>query len=334
MEPFGIFLDVGQPKNVNKNATADKAIRELRERLVRLSPHRGAVSEATLARAMAFLNSLIRHSCRSAKDFWLSRDQRSGDNIHLDDKAISSQHFANRNASHLPSSKYFSRNGNPVSVPSLKIGDTQVSDSDSDDEYFPTPLPLFATPLYEPVDDFHLLAAVAVDPLLDDLDDPEDYYLPFLDLYADPLSTPFPKLHIFQPLYGEPNYLAAGDIVAVVQQDCWCKVVLTSHSGVKDVFNNSLYWNYTALDYSNPVGGYLFPGQAWWVLRGELASIDLSDFEIVLTTIAVSVDDSDADTVDSDDSSVAQIEENVVVVDAVDSDVSYEPENEEDSVED
>ena len=211
---------------------------------------------------------------------------------------------------------------------------TQDSDSESDDEDFPSPFPLFPTPPHEPVDDFHLLAAVDVDPLLDDLDDPEDYYLPFLDLYADPLSPPFPKLHLFQPLYGEPNYLAAGDIVAVVQDDCWCKVILASHSGVKDVFNNSLYWNYTALDYSNPVGGYLFPGQAWGVLRGELANVDLSDFEIVLPTMAVSVDDSEPDTADSDDSSVAQIEENVVVVDAVDSDVSYEPENEEDSVED
>ena len=83
LEPFGIFLDVGQPKNVNKNATADKAIRELCEQLVRLSPHGGAVSEATLARATAFLNSLIRHTGRSAKELWLPRDQRSGDNIQL-----------------------------------------------------------------------------------------------------------------------------------------------------------------------------------------------------------------------------------------------------------
>ena len=55
--PLGIFLVIGQPKNVNKNAMADKAIRELREQLVRPSPHGGAVSEATLARATAFLNS-------------------------------------------------------------------------------------------------------------------------------------------------------------------------------------------------------------------------------------------------------------------------------------
>ena len=53
---------------MNKNATADKAIRELREQLVRLSPHGGAVSDATLARATAFLNSTIRHTGRSAKE--------------------------------------------------------------------------------------------------------------------------------------------------------------------------------------------------------------------------------------------------------------------------
>ena len=211
---------------------------------------------------------------------------------------------------------------------------TPDSDSDFDDEDFSSPLFLFPTPLREPVDDFHLPAAVDVVPLLDDPDDPKDYYIPFLDLYADPLSPPFPTLHFFQPLYGEPNYLAAGDIVAVVHDDCWCKVVLASHSGVKDVFHNSLYWNYTALDYSNPVCSYLFPGQAWGVLRVELASVDLSDVEIVLSTIAVSPDESDANTADSDDSSVAQNEEDVVVVDAVDSDVSYVPENEEEAVED
>ena len=79
--PLGIFLVIGQPKNVNKNAMADKAIRELREQLVRPSPHGGAVSEATLARATAFLNSVIRHTGRSAKELWLSRDQLSGANI-------------------------------------------------------------------------------------------------------------------------------------------------------------------------------------------------------------------------------------------------------------
>ena len=187
---------------------------------------------------------------------------------------------------------------------------THDSDSDFDDEDFSSPLSLFLTPPHEPVDDFNLPAAVDVVPLLDD---PED-----------PLSPPFPKLHFFQTLYGEPDYLAAGDLVAVVQDDCRCKVVLTSHSGITDVSHNSFYWHYTALDYSNPVGSYLFPGQAWGVLRGELDSVDLSDVDIVST------DESEADTADSDVSSVAQNEEDVII-DAVDSDVNYVTENEEEA---
>ena len=130
LEPLGIFLEIGRPKNINKNAPAEKAIRELREQLVRLSPHGGPVSEATLARATAFLNGLIRHTGRSAKELWLSRDQLSGANIHLDDKDISDTQFANRQLSHIPSSKYASRNGKPANVPDLHIGDTVFVKSD------------------------------------------------------------------------------------------------------------------------------------------------------------------------------------------------------------
>ena len=74
-----MFLEVGQPKNVNKNA----AIREFREQLVRLSPLGGPVSDATLARAKAFLNTVIRYTGRSAKELWMSRDQLSDDQMSL-----------------------------------------------------------------------------------------------------------------------------------------------------------------------------------------------------------------------------------------------------------
>ena len=91
-----------------------------------------------------------------------------------------------------------------------------------------------------------------------------------------------PKLHLFQPFYGQKSYLRCGDIVALVQGDSWCKVILASHSGYGDARNHSLYWNYSALDGSQPTGGYLFPGQAWGVLRNELVHVDLSSVEIVM----------------------------------------------------
>ena len=123
LEPLGIFLEVGRPKNPNKNAVADKAIRELREQIIKLSPHGGPISEATLARATCHLNSLFRYSGRSAKELWLSRDQTSGDNLIINDLEISDSQFKARKASHLSSARYSSRNGAPLSVPTFRIGD-------------------------------------------------------------------------------------------------------------------------------------------------------------------------------------------------------------------
>ena len=70
MSKYGIFLEIGQAKNVNKNAVAEKCIRELREQLVCLSPHGGPVLEVTLAKDMNNLNCLIRHMERSAKELF------------------------------------------------------------------------------------------------------------------------------------------------------------------------------------------------------------------------------------------------------------------------
>ena len=56
----------------------------------------------------------------------------------------------------------------------------------------------------------------------------------------------------------------------------------SSHSGLKDAKDHSLYWNYAALDGSNPTGSYLFPGESWGVLREEDAQVDLSTVNIVL----------------------------------------------------
>ena len=432
LEPLGIFLTIGQPKNVNKNATVDKAIRELREQLVRLSPHGGAVSDATLARATAFLNSIIRYSGRSAKELWMCRDQSSGINIQLNDQEISDAQFSKRQVSHLPSAKYASKNGKPVSLPSLQIGDKvyvksdrskskardsyvvlhlnqntqmatiqkfpmtnfrhhpidvqyqnlylcadeapnnphlilpkldalhehlpipnnqhrvqssdkkptkymlsptptytpedQDSDSEIEENSQPLPTPLFPTPPYQPeanavspiqlspageslddqvesphqdhidllpqphqdlAQDIQAAAAVSPEPPRDQPAALQQDLLPQLPL--DPVrevqhiqNQPQQSLHLYQPLYGQKSYLKPGDIVVLIQDDYWRKVILHSHSGRKDAKNHSLYWNYSALDGSRLAGGYLFPGQAWGVLRNELVDLDLSKVDIVM----------------------------------------------------
>ena len=88
------------------------------------------------------------------------------------------------------------------------------------------------------------------------------------------------QLFLHQPLLGESDYLQPGDTVLLVQNDEWRKVVLISHTGKKYQQNHSLYWNYKALDGSNPTGGYLFSGQAWGVLRDKWKDAGLSEIDI------------------------------------------------------
>ena len=122
LEPAGLFLVLGRPKNTNKNAAVDKAIRELREQLVKVSPHGGPYSEAALAKATNHLNELIRFSGRSSKEIWLSRDQNTGSNISLDDHLLSDEQFSRRQASHGSSAKYHSRGAPSLPLPNLHLG--------------------------------------------------------------------------------------------------------------------------------------------------------------------------------------------------------------------
>jgi hypothetical protein len=47
LDAFSIKIKVGHAKNVNKNSVAEKAIRELKKELVRLSRSGGKVSSCT-----------------------------------------------------------------------------------------------------------------------------------------------------------------------------------------------------------------------------------------------------------------------------------------------
>ena len=113
LEPYGIQLILGEPKNVNKNAVADKAIRELREQIVKLNPSGGKISSHTLALATAFLNDIIRHTGHSSRELWLSRDAKTSENLLIDDKALSRSQQKLRESTHSSSANYHSRNAPP-----------------------------------------------------------------------------------------------------------------------------------------------------------------------------------------------------------------------------
>ena len=91
-----------------------------------------------------------------------------------------------------------------------------------------------------------------------------------------------PQYRLVQPLFKQPDYLKRGDRILLVQGNEWTQVKLDSHSGTKNATNGSLYWNYSNLDGSNPRGGYLFPNQAWGVLRGDDIELDITQVQLLL----------------------------------------------------
>ena len=125
-----IQLDVGSAKNKNKNSVAEKCIREIREEIVKLSPHGGKLSDTVLAKATRNLNSRIRHTGCSARELWIKRDQDSGQALQFDDQQLSQIQYQMRIKSHESSAKYESRNAPKVKLPSVKIGDRIFIKSD------------------------------------------------------------------------------------------------------------------------------------------------------------------------------------------------------------
>ena len=132
LQQLGFTLDLGHPKNVNKNSPAERAIKDLREQLVRISPQGGPFSPLTLARAIDNLNNLIRHSGRSARELWMCRDSLSGCQLDLKDSSLSNLQFSNRQSTLLPSARYKSRGAPEVELPKLIPGDSVLVKSDRD----------------------------------------------------------------------------------------------------------------------------------------------------------------------------------------------------------
>ena len=106
---LGISIEIGEPKNVNKNPVSEKAISEFLAEIARLQPEGGQISETTLSVAIANLNSRVRGSGYSGLEMWTKRDMNTGSPVQIDDKQLISDKQDERLKNHLPSSKYKAR---------------------------------------------------------------------------------------------------------------------------------------------------------------------------------------------------------------------------------
>ena len=88
LNELGIIIELGEPKNPNKNPICDRAISEIQEEFAKIQPEGGPITELGLAISVARLNSKIRNNSLSAIEMWTARSMNTGKTIKIDDDKI------------------------------------------------------------------------------------------------------------------------------------------------------------------------------------------------------------------------------------------------------
>ena len=74
MKKLGLDLDLGEVKNKNSTAIADKKIQELENEIKKITVSPNSINVKTLAKATAIVNEKIRNQGLSSKEILFARD--------------------------------------------------------------------------------------------------------------------------------------------------------------------------------------------------------------------------------------------------------------------
>ena len=118
-----ISIEVGNPKNINKNPVAEKAIQELEEELTREPQLHSLITDVALARVTARLNSRIRTDGLSAREIFLQRDQFTNNQIEFTDKSLIAAKHDRAVKNNTASAKSKAHGRPPRHAQSISVGD-------------------------------------------------------------------------------------------------------------------------------------------------------------------------------------------------------------------
>ena len=121
LDRLRLSIELGRPKNVNKNPVAERAIQELEDELLRQDPSTHAVTPLMISLAFARLNSRIRHSGLSSREMWYRRNQFSNKPIDIDDQQLIDIKQETRTANHPHSER--AKGGTPIVQSGVSVGD-------------------------------------------------------------------------------------------------------------------------------------------------------------------------------------------------------------------
>ena len=117
-----LSIELGEPKNVNKNPVAERAVEELHAEIVRLNPQGGRITATVLAQAISKLNDIIRQSKLTAREVWTQRDMATGTQLTIKDEDLINLKYSQRCSQHEASAKYKARGKIEVELPKVEVG--------------------------------------------------------------------------------------------------------------------------------------------------------------------------------------------------------------------
>ena len=106
---INLSIDLGEAKNMNKNAVAERGIEEFHAEILRLQPMGGKISQRVLAQSISNINGRIRNNKLSAAEVWTQRDMSTGERLNLNDKKLIEDKYQQRIQAHHSSAKYKAR---------------------------------------------------------------------------------------------------------------------------------------------------------------------------------------------------------------------------------
>ena len=129
LEASGIAIELGREKFKNHNPVAERAIRELHAELNRLLEVGAKITPVVLAKAIASINSKIRQQGLSAREIYTQRDQYTGNQLPMEDRALIQGKKEEKLKSHQSSAKFKAR-GKSLVTPSVSVGQLVYINSD------------------------------------------------------------------------------------------------------------------------------------------------------------------------------------------------------------
>ena len=103
---LNIEIILGDPKNINKNPVAERAIREIEDEIIKIQSADKEITPAVLAQATMTVNNKLRYLGYSSNELYTNTNHFTGEKLELSDSQLSDLQFENRSKSHVPSAMF------------------------------------------------------------------------------------------------------------------------------------------------------------------------------------------------------------------------------------